>query len=311
MKRAYRDIAMGPSRLAIVDHANAIIAEYEAQGYKLTLRQLYYQFVARDLIPNKDSEYKRLGDIIADARYSGRISWEAIEDRTRNLRDLTHWSTAEQIVFDASGWYREEKWTGQDYRPEVWVEKEALAGIVERTCQDLDVPFIACRGYMSASEMWEAAQRFRRYYDNGQTPLVLHLGDHDPSGIDMSRDIEDRLNEFLRAHDCYEIEFRRLALNMDQVDEYNPPPNPAKLTDSRCTGYMDRFGDESWELDALEPSVLDGLMRTAILDVRDAHAWKEAEEAEREEARKIRRIWARWGEVMDLISAVPESEGAP
>ena len=71
---------------AMIDHANSIIAEYQARGFALTLRQLYYQFVARSLIDNKQSDHKRLGDVIKNGRRCGLIDWEAIEDRTRNLQ---------------------------------------------------------------------------------------------------------------------------------------------------------------------------------------------------------------------------------
>lgn len=282
----YREIAMRGARLEMVRRVNEVIAEYDAKGYRLNLRQVYYQFVSRNWIANKDSEYKRLGDIIADGRYAGLISWEAIEDRTRNLAALPFWREPQDLLDACAQQFRVDKWAGQRFRPELWVEKEALAGIVERTAHELDVPYIACRGYMSASEMWAAGQRFARYYESGQTPVVLHLGDHDPSGIDMSRDIKARLNEFLAGPDFTGIEVERLALNMAQVEQYQPPPNPAKLTDSRCTGYVERFGAQSWELDALEPTVLDALMREAVLRRRDEGLWAGAC-AEEDDARQL------------------------
>ena len=266
---------------AIIANANRIIAEYQEMGFTLTLRQLYYQFVARDLIPNNFKSYKRLGDIINQARLAGKISWEAIEDRTRNMRIPSAWDGPADIIESAARSFAVDKWQGQDYRPEVWIEKDALIGVIEGVCQELNVAYISCRGYMSQSEMWTAARRYKenfgrtkRKYGKGQFPILIHLGDHDPSGIDMSRDIGDRITMFWGVKDMT-FPVARIALNMDQVQQYNPPPNPAKITDSRCTGYMAVHGDESWELDALEPQVIADLIRKTVLEYRNEDMWQE------------------------------------
>jgi hypothetical protein len=228
----------------MVAKANEIIAEYAAQGFDLTLRQIYYQFVSRDIIPNTQKDYKNLGSIVNDARLAGLIDWESIVDRTRELRSLSHWDGPDSIIDACAGQFNVDRWKGQRYRPEVWIEKDALVGVFERACNELDVPLLSCRGYTSQSEMWGASQRMLRYKRAKQTPIVFHFGDHDPSGKDMSRDILDRLELFTRG----QIKFQRLALNMEQVEQYNPPPNPAKISDSRANGYIAEFGNESWEL---------------------------------------------------------------
>jgi len=202
----------------VVHQANKIIDEYQNEGLRLTLRQLYYQFVARDLIPNNQREYKRLGTIISDGRLLGLIDWNAIEDRTRNLLSNSHWDNPGQIIRAARDSFRLDHWEDQEYRVEVWIEKEALVGVIARICQNLDIPYFACKGYVSQSEMWGAAQRIINY---NATTTVLHLGDHDPSGLDMTRDIEERL-ELFNAHN---VHVERIALNYDQIQEYNPPPN--------------------------------------------------------------------------------------
>ncbi|KKN10596.1 hypothetical protein LCGC14_1035080 [marine sediment metagenome] len=253
----------------LIGIANAIIEEYAADGYALTLRQLYYQFVARDLLPNEQRQYKRLGGIVNDGRLAGLIDWDAIEDRTRNIRGLAHWPDADAILTDAAASFRFDKWQDQPHRVEVWIEKEALAGVFERICRELDVSYFSCRGYVSQSEMWRAAQRLRRYEKAGQKTLILHFGDHDPSGMDMTRDIADRLYTF-----GSEATVDRLALTMDQIGHYKPPPNPAKLTDSRASGYVSRYGYDSWELDALDPKVLSDLVRGGVEAVRDDDLWK-------------------------------------
>lgn len=297
-KIKYKDFNFRPATRGMIDKANEIIAEYAAQGFDLTLRQLYYQFVSRDLIPNTQKDYKNLGSIINDARLAGLIDWNTIVDRTRELRSLSHWSSPSDIVETCATQFNVDRWKGQDYRPEVWIEKDALVGVFERVCNELDVPLLSCRGYTSQSEMWGAAQRMLRYKRAEQTPIVFHFGDHDPSGKDMSRDITDRLELFTgRA-----LKFERLALNMDQVEQYQPPPNPAKITDSRANAYIAEFGNESWELDALEPSVLEALVRSAIEGVVDEDAMAEAQAEQDKHRKTLGMIADRFNEVEEFLS---------
>jgi len=267
MKIKYVEKALKPSSLRVIEQANAIIREYQQDGMALTLRQLYYQFVARDLIPNRQTEYKRLGNLISDGRLAGLVDWYAIEDRTRNVKSLSHWDNPGQIIRGARYGFRMDKWAGQAYHVEVWIEKEALAGVISTACTDLDVSFFACRGYVSQSEMWAAAERFRQRHEvEKKQTVIVHLGDMDPSGIDMTRDIEDRMRTF-GVGDHVTVE--RIALNYDQVQRYDPPPNPAKITDSRANGYIAKYGRESWELDALEPRVMRTLIKDAVEKYRE------------------------------------------
>jgi len=279
MKIQYAKINIRPSGLALVGHVNAIIAEYETAGYSLTLRQVYYQLVSRDLIENSEKSYKHVGNLVNNGRLAGLIDWRAIEDRTRALRRLPHWETPAEIVKSAAGQYRRDLWEGQDRYCEVWVEKDALIGIVEQAAERLDCPCFSCRGYTSQSEMWGAAMRFAGKADNGRECVLIHLGDHDPSGIDMTRDIRERLAMFGAS-----VDVRRIALNMPQIEEYSPPPNPAKETDSRAAGYIAKYGNSSWELDALEPRSLDALITAAIKSSLDQKKYGRAvkrQEAER------------------------------
>jgi hypothetical protein len=220
----------GVSAKSQIAQANTIIREYQAQGFDLTLRQLYYQFVSRDLIPNNQKAYNNLGSLISDA----------------------------------------------------------LIGVIEGVCTRLDVPYFSCRSYTSQSEMWRAGQRLLQYGYAAQTPIILHFGDHDPSGKDMSRDIQDRLTLFLQ--DEIDFDFHRLALTMDQIDEFDPPPNPAKITDSRAKAYIAEFGTESWELDALEPKILVSLIEDAVASVCDADLYEAALERERTGRDKLQTV---------------------
>jgi len=282
------------STLAIIKDAEAIIAEYQAQGFSLTLRQLYYQFVARDLIPNTEQSYKRIGSIISDARRAGLIDWSAIVDRTRALRKLSFWSSPYDMLVSARDSYHRDLWATQDLRMEVWIEKDALIGVIQKVCQDNDVPFFSCRGYVSDSEMWAGAVREIQHRESDQNVIILHLGDHDPSGIDMTRDITERLDLFSFRGD---IEVRRIALTMEQVEELGPPPNPAKITDSRYDSYAALYGNESWELDALEPQYIANLIGEHILAERDDDRWQVAVQEQEDERAQLTNLLDRWNEL--------------
>lgn len=279
----YKEIKFRTASLATINKCVAILKRYAAAGYDMTLRQLYYQLVAADEIPNTPASYNNLGALVNDARLAGLIDWDMLVDRTRNLQSVGHWDSPSQIVDAVAAQYRIDKWATQPYRPEVWIEKEALAGVFERVCTRLDVPFFSCRGYTSQSEMWRAGRRLASYMRNRQTPIILHFGDHDPSGIDMTRDIDDRLAMFMGG-----LNVKRLALNMNQVDEYQPPPNPAKITDTRATAYIAEYGHESWELDALEPDALAKLVTDAVADLRDETKWADAVAEENEQRATLR-----------------------
>lgn len=321
MKIRYKSKNFRADSLAIIDAAIAICTDYQQQGYDLTLRQLYYQFVSRDLLPNNQKSYDRLGNIVNDARMAGLIDWDFIVDRTRNLRELSHWDSPQDILTSVAKQFRNDKWRDQPRRIEVWIEKDALVGVLEAACDPMDVPYFSCRGYTSASEIWGAAQRLRGHIEQGQKITVLHLGDHDPSGIDMTRDIKERLWLFI-ATDLFQgrgalkltkanavattnqfLTVKRIALNMDQVRLYDPPPNPAKFTDARYKKYVERFGRECWELDALPPDVLVRLIQTQIEDLRDDELWNAAVEDEKDQKRLLRMCAERWSDVRTMMEA--------
>lgn len=179
----------------------------------------------------------------------------------------------------------------------MWVEKDALVGVLERSCTELDVPYFSCRGYTSQSELYGASKRMLKAIKQKRKPYIVHLGDHDPSGKDMTRDIYDRLHMFVG----YPVEVNRIALNYDQIKQYNPPPNPAKTTDSRFTKYQQEFGDDSWELDALNPRVITDLIKNAVLGVRNAKKWKEAVAREEKEREALTATADNWQAVADFL----------
>lgn len=292
MKEAFITKKFPADHAVVIRQANEIIRDYAEQGYDLTLRQLYYQFVAKDAFPDKwavdlgggqltknhERNYKKLGTILNDARMAGLVDWDAIVDRTRELNEWQHAKSVAQVLHDASKYFALDMWESQPWVVEVWIEKQALAGIFNRVCAKWDVPYFSCRGYVSASATYEAYQRIFDRISRGQGTLILHFGDHDPSGVDMTRDVEVRLRQMLGSHEGTDFEdlfdVRRLALNMDQIRAMRPPPSPAKITDSRCADYVAKFGEDSWELDALDPSKLTELADTEIQRCIDWDEWE-------------------------------------
>lgn len=255
MKEKYKTFKLRKKTLALIEQANEIIAEFQAKGFIMTVRQIYYQFVARGWIENKIQSYGYVGAALNKGRMSGLIDWWAIEDRTRFLRGNTHWDNPAEILRSVASSYKLDSREDQDYTVEVWIEKDALVGVIDSVCRELDIDFFACRGYVSLSEMYRAAQRLQY-----SKVVILHLGDHDPSGIDMTRVIQDTLDTF----GCEDVEVRRIALTMEQIKQYEPPPNPAKFSDPRAKEYIEQYGAQSWELDALAPDVIEKLIRTNV-----------------------------------------------
>lgn len=279
MRATYKHLnftAESANKLTVI---NSILDEYQDEGYNLTVRQLYYQLVARGYIENSQRSYKKIADLVNNGRLAGVLDWDMIVDRGRETVIPNTWKDPAEIVNDAAKAFALDKWKDQPNHVEIMVEKQALEGVLTPVCESLQIPFTANKGYSSSSTMYEAGQRLYRKSREGKTLWVLYLGDHDPSGIDMTRDVEERLNLFTAFG---YVNIKRLALNIDQVESLHPPENPAKETDSRYAAYIALYGNSSWELDALDPRQLASLVTNEVEALRDKNTWTEA--TEREEA---------------------------
>ncbi len=317
MKIQYEKLILRTVSLDIIAKANAILDEYAAAGYSMTLRQLYYQFVSRDLFPdtwispitqskNCQANYDKLSSIISKGRRAGLIDWSAIVDRTRFLRKPSAWEDPASIVSAIAEQFKLDLWRDQPNYIEVWFEKDALLGTFERACDKYRLPMISCRGYGSDSTWWEAAMRINKIVNSGKygenkKAIILHFGDHDPSGLDMTRDIEARLNLF----GCYP-KVHRMALNMNQVREYNPPPNPAKETDSRFGDYQAEFGNKCWELDALPPDALVKLVNFTVKQYIKPKLWNALIDLEMEGRAQLGKISENFDKVVEFLEKLPD-----
>ncbi len=279
MKQKFTEWKPSLQSLDLVTTANNILDDYESQGYVLTLRQLYYQLVSRDIIPNNVKEYTKLGNVISRARLAGLIDWSMIEDRTRVPETRSHWESPSEIIESAVSSYYLSRWENQKNYIEVWCEKDAVSNIIKPVCRKWDILFMANRGYSSQSAIYNAHKRLAVKGQN-KSVKIIYLGDHDPSGMDMDRDINNRIEIFTYGEIRRIV--KRIALNMEQVEEFHPPENPAKQKDSRFEQYVVEYGESSWELDALEPSVLADIIEKAIMEFVDLDEFDKVAEKEQE-----------------------------
>lgn len=299
-KIKFRDIRMSKANKLRLIQINSIIEEYQQDNYVLTLRQLYYQLVSRDIIPNKQAEYAKLSTLLKEGRMAGIVDWDAIEDRLRKPDKPSSFDGPEDILRAAINQYALPRQDGQHTYVEVWVEKDALSGVLKRITEKYHIPILVNRGYSSASAMFDSYQRFKKAYSKGQDVKILYLGDFDPSGIDMIRDIKDRTLQFIMGDfgwECSETSASNfgfsvlaIALTLEQIKQYNPPPNPAKVSDPRAKDFIKQFGRTSWEVDALRPDVLNNLLEQAILDSIDEDNFLEIvgrEDADKDKLRSL------------------------
>lgn len=278
MKEFFTTTNFRGNSLDLIKSINDILDEYAQQGYDLSLRQLFYQLVSRGIIENTQKSYSRVGDLVSDGRLGGLIDWDMIVDRGRVAIANTHWTSPADIVDAAASQYKIDKWEDQPNHIEVMVEKQALEGVLIPVCRKLDVTFRANKGYTSQSMMYRLGKDLAERQQTGKDIHVLYFGDHDPSGLDMDRDVQARIALFSgRA-----VAFERLALKYAQVQVLNPPENPAKITDSRAKQYIKLYGTSSWELDAIEPKELARLVEAAVVSLRDEKLWKSALKKENE-----------------------------
>jgi len=268
------------------DQAQKILDEYAHQGYKITLRQLYYELVSKNVIANKQKEYNNLGNLINDARYYGYVDWEIMEDNVRTLNYSGFYDSIAHLIDNSISSYQLDRWQNQDYYVEVWVEKDALSSFIKRVTNRLQIPLMVNRGYSSATAMYKSSKRFnRKFYQGSKKCVILYLGDHDPSGLNMIDDIDNRLNTF----GC-SVEIVHVALTMEQIEQYNPSPNPAKITDSRSKAYIKKFGNKSWEIEALKPKTLIELVESNIKKYLDEDKFQEIIDKENDDKERLKDI---------------------
>lgn len=267
-----------------------VLDEFAAMEVKvtLTLRQLYYQLVTKNIIRNSQLEYRKLSALLSRARLAGLVDWDAIEDRARRPVIIDDWNNIRDLVESAIGWYRRPRWDDQPRYVELWSEKDAISSVISPITDRLHVTLMVNRGYSSQSAMKDSADRFKRRIADGKETILLYLGDFDPSGEDMVRDITDRFKMFEAA----EVQIIKIGLTPEQVDQYNLPPNPAKTTDPRSRGFIDQHGGNSYEVDAIPPTELMKLVESSIKSFMDVPRFNQVLKLEKKERQELVEIVA-------------------
>lgn len=333
-------------KMAVVNYIISICEEYLANGDTLTLRQLYYQLVSKDLIPNHDKVYKKIGSIKDDIVYSGLVDWRTFEDRGRVPSRAYFEDNVKGALERTVDFYNLDKQRGQGTHIEVWTEKDAISGILRTVTDEYTIRLAVNKGYTSSTAIYNSYERFVQSILRRKKVKILYFGDHDPSGLDMIRDIKTRL-EFMfitgdrlrdKAHsyfidndytihdvtalgedyeavsklvwdDDFEaqelleqgkvrimldelelFEVVQIGLTMKQIEEYNPPHNPAKMTDPRAKWYIRQFGAVSWEVDALPPKLMREIVKTSIVENMDDKEYQLVLEKEQEDIKEITKI---------------------
>jgi hypothetical protein len=285
-------------------HISNLVDAYMQKGISLSNRQLYYRLVGKELIPNFIEIYKRICKFLTDLKYGGYIDWDAIEDRGRVPKRKSQWKTVQDLIDSAIASYRLPRWKDQEYYIELYCEKEAMESVLRPIADKYHIYFGYNKGYSSSSTMYDIAKRIYNQLVDSKHVVLLYLGDHDPSGLDMVRDVEERIKEFLIAwqsageeDELYLQRFKEhiddmfyvehVALTMNQVTQFNPPPNPAKVTDPRAKDYIKKYSNMSWELDSLEPEDLIQITESAILGYLDLDKYNKWIEREKKESKLL------------------------
>jgi hypothetical protein len=280
IKKKWSDEALG-----LIAMCNDILIDYGDMGLDLTVRQLYYQLVSKDVIENNMQSYKKMATLISDARMSGLLDWDMIVDRGRQVERITTWREPHEIIQSCSYAFKIDKWETQPLNVFIMCEKQALEGVFIPIAKKWGVPYLSNKGYCSQTVLYNLGKEIARAWqmENKETK-ILYFGDHDPSGLDMDRDLKDRLSIFSNGTP---LDVKRLSLTWDQIEEFKPPPNPAKLSDSRSSSYIKKHGVSSWELDAMNPIYLQETVNKAIEDLVDGYRWEEAEDLQYEMKKEL------------------------
>ena len=249
----------------------------------MTCRQIFYRLVSSGVIEKTEAEYKAtVVRLLGAMRREGDISFGWIADSTRWMRKPQTFTNLEQALRRTLEHYRRALWDNQDAYVEVWLEKDALAGVVDEVTRQWDVPLMVTRGYPSLTYLYEAAELIKAK----RKPVYLYyLGDWDPSGVDISRTVEEGIRELAPSAEVY---FERVAVTPEQIKDWSLLTRPTKTSDTRSR----TFQGGSVEVDAIPPSTLRDLVEVCIIKHVNADALEKLEVIEESERDIFRRIVA-------------------
>jgi hypothetical protein len=263
-------------------------AEVLGAHHPMTVRQVFYALVSRQVVENTRSAYQAVGKALVAARKEETIPWEWIEDRLRRPREVAMWPGLAGFATDAARWYRRDVWATQPVYVEVWLEKDALSGIFEEVLNPYGVTLNVGRGYDGWDSIKNAADRLldaAACLEDEDQVTVLYFGDFDPSGEDMVRSLRERLEFF----DCVP-ELVKVALTREDIEHYALPPDFTKQTDSRRAAFVAEHGDIAVELDALPIDVLRTRLAEAVQERMNRRAWRAVRRREVRERKQLQTV---------------------
>lgn len=269
-----------------IDALKAALYEVTEEIKPASVRQVYYQLVSRGIIDKTEAEYKgTVCRLLAIMRKSKEMPYGWLADSTRWMRKPTTYPNLAAMLEEQARFYRRALWQTQQVDVEVWLEKDALSGVLFPITSEWDVPLMVTRGYPSLTFVHSAAEAMA----NTTWPTyIYYLGDHDPSGVDIPKMVERNLREMAPEAD---IRFTRLAVNPDQIESMGLPTRPTKKSDTRAAG----FEGESVEVDAIAPAALRTMIELVITSHIDDEALESelrAEQLERETLALMPERWA-------------------
>lgn len=292
----FKDWKPQTKKLEMLKNLEAVINDYKQRGfYPLSLRQIYYQAVARGYIPNSEESYNNMGYLVKRAREAGLWDWDCVEDRNRSLIENTHYRDPQERLLYAAYNYAIDKRATQPIYLECWVEKAALIGVLEPVARKYDVPCFACRGFVSSTANHEAAERFKQQAHR-RARVIIYAGDYDPCGFSIHESIADRQKMF-----GADVELIRIGLTMEQIEQYNPPPAPVKTKDTRAAGFIKERGTSVWELDALDPQIIADLYAKKIEELTDFSLLEKSEQREKQEQNKLFSLHRNWAQIAAML----------
>jgi len=263
---------------------DAILAILAAEKDPITIRHLFYLLVSQGIIEKTEAAYKALCSHLSKWRRSGAVPWNSFTDSTRWHIQGTTFDNMQDALNTTVETYRRNLWADQDHYLEVWVEKDAIAGIVAPKANAFGVPVFVCRGFASLSSLFSAANTFRRMAEAGKKVIIYHFGDYDPSGVAAGQSVLKAMRDDFRV----ELQFIRAAVTEEQIEEMNLPTRPTKTTGTHARHWT---GGRSVELDAMPAAELRRLVESCITRHIDVDAWntlRRTEEMERETLRQMR-----------------------
>lgn len=251
----------------------------------MTVRQVFYRLVVGDVVPKVEGRgYRTVARQLRKMRRPGRVPYSWIVDSSRTVRRPTQYGSMADALHETARLYRRNLWGDLSDYIQIWMEKEALAGVAWDVTEDMGVGLWVARGYSSISYLHNAAQHINNALQAGKTAYIYNLGDHDPSGCDAWEKAVNELRGFATAPD--RVHFQRIAVTPEQIRRLDLPSRPTKKTDSRAKD----FEGESVELDAIPPDALRGLIRDTIESHIPEHVRRKHEQVEARERETLRQL---------------------